>query len=486
MRSPFVAVAAFVRGYGPASLLWDVPANRPESIRQQQNPDGQYHGPLRLRNALANDYLVPLSQLIEQIGPTAVWRSAAALGLGGVEGSQEPGALLYQGGSANLLQLAQAYSAFATLGVEYGVSPSGGGALEPILVLSVEDLSGQGGIRAPEALTQTTLSAALAYLVHDVLADEAARWPSLGYPNPLEIGRPAGAKIGQTADQLDAWTVGYTPQRLGAVWLGLPAGEDAAIDPLAAAGLWHAVMQYASRDLPSQGWPEPAGVSRVEVCDPSGALPTAACPNVISEIFLTGNEPVAADTLYRTYQVNRETDRLATVFTPPAQVIEQTYLIVPPSAQEWAFTAQIPRPPEEYDTIQVPLPDAAVAIEQPALFSAVSGTVRVQGTAGGAGFASFRLQAGQGINPATWLQIGDGTQAVTAGLLGEWDTTRTPDGLYAMRLVVVRADKSVDVAVAQVTVDNTAPLARSAYPLPGQSLQGGKLVVLQAEVSDAV
>lgn len=486
LLSPFVAVAAFARGYSPASLVWDVPASHPAAIGLAGNPDGAYHGPQRLRTALANDYLVPLSQLVDQIGATAVWRSAAALGLTGVEGSREPGALLYAGGGANLLQLAQGYSSFATLGMEYGVSQAGTSALQPILVRSVEDLSGLGGIAAPEARSQTTLSPALAYLVHNVLADEAARWPSLGYPNPLEIGRPAGAKTGQSAAGLNAWTVGYTPQRLTAVWLGLPAGETAAVDPLAAAGLWHALMQYAHRGLPSQDWTQPAGLSRVDVCDPSGGLPTRDCPNVVSELFLNGNEPTAGDTLYRTYQINRETGRLATVFTPPAQVIEQTFMIVPPAAQEWAFEAQIPRPPEEYDTILVPAPDPAVNIAQPALFSAVRGSVRVRGTAGGAGFASFRMQVGQGINPATWLQIGEGTAPVSAGLLGEWDTTRAPDGLYALRLLVVRSDQSVDVAVAQVTVDNTAPLARSAWPLPGQTLEAGSLTVLQAEVSDAV
>lgn len=490
LLSPFAVVAAFARGYSPASLVWDVPASRPAAISLQENPDKQYHGPLRLRTALANDYLVPLSQLIDQIGPTAVWRSAAALGLSGVEADRNPGALLYEGGSTNLLQLVQAYGSLATLGVEYGVSQAGSSALQPVLVLSVEDLSGQGGISAPAAGSQTTLSAALAYLVHDVLADETARWPSLGFPNPLEIGRPAGAKIGQTADQRQAWTAGYTRQRLAAVWFGLPPGEDdgAQIDARAAAGLWHAVMQYASRDLPVQDWTEPAGLSHVEVCDPSGALPTAACPNVVAELFLTGNEPVAADTLFRTYQINRETGSLATVFTPPAQVIEETYLIVPPAAQEWAFNAKIPLPPEEYDTIQIPQSDAAVNIEMPELFSAVHGTLRVLGTAGGADFSSYRLQAGQGINPATWLQISEDTQPVTSNLLGEWNTTRSADGLYALRLVVVRGNQSVNVAVAQVTVDNTPPQVRTAYPLPGQTLTGkaGSVVVLQAEINEAV
>jgi membrane peptidoglycan carboxypeptidase len=487
LLNPFVAVAAFARGYSPASLVWDVPASRPEAINQQGNPDGEYHGPLRLRTALANDYLVPLSQLIDQIGATAVWRSAAALGLSGVEGARNPGALLYEDGGANLLQLAQAYSSFATLGVEYGVSQPGSSALQPILVLSVEDLSGKGGIRAPESSSQTTLSSALAYLVHDVLADETARWPSLGYPNALEIGRPVGAKIGQTADRQDAWTVGYTPQRLAAVWMGLPANEgEAQIDSNAAAGLWHAVMQYASQDQAIQDWTEPGGLSSVEVCDPSGALPTKACPGTVNELFLSGNEPVAGDTLYRTYQVNRETGRLATVFTPAALVVEKTYLIVPPEAQEWAYDAQIERPPEEYDTIQIPRSDPDVNIELPALFSVVKGTLRVLGTAAGDDFASYRLQAGQGINPTTWLQIGAGDQPVSSDVLGKWDTTQAADGLYALRLVVVRGDQSVETTVSQVTVDNTAPQARTVYPQPGQILAAGDKVVLQAEVSDAV
>lgn len=486
LLNPFVALAAFARGYAPASLVWDVPASRPEAIAQQENPDGAYHGPQRLRNAIANDYLVPLSQLIDQIGATAVWRSASALGLSGVEATANPGALLYEGGSANLLQVAQAYSTFASLGMEYGVAQAGSSALQPALVLSVEDLSGQGGIHAPEINTQTALSPALAYLVHNVLADESARWSSLGFPNSLEIGRPAGAKIGQTLTGQDAWTVGYTTQRLAAVWLGLPSGETAQIDTRAAAGLWHAVMQYASSDLPAQDWSEPTGLSHVEVCDPSGALPTKACPNVISELFLTGNEPVASDTLYRTYPVDRETGRLATVFTPAEQVVEKTYLMVPPAALEWAYNAQIERPPDEYDSIQIPQTDPNVNIQQPALFSTVNGRLQVWGTAAGDGLASYRLQVGEGINPSTWLQIGEGTQTVSENLLGKWDTTQAEDGLYALRLLVVRGDQSVDVALAQVTVDNTAPAVRCAYPLPQQTLKAGREVVLQAEVNDAV
>ena len=74
------------------------------------------------------------------------------------------------------------------------------------------------------ARTRSLLSPQLAYLMNQVLSDETARWPSLGHPNPLEIGRPAGAKLSRALDLSAAWTVGYTPQRVAVVWLGAGTG----------------------------------------------------------------------------------------------------------------------------------------------------------------------------------------------------------------------------------------------------------------------
>ena len=54
-----------------------------------------------------------------------------------------------------------------------------------------------------------------------VLSDETARWPSLGRSNALEIGRPAGVKVGQTVDGRDAWVVGYTPSHVVVTWTGV-------------------------------------------------------------------------------------------------------------------------------------------------------------------------------------------------------------------------------------------------------------------------
>jgi membrane peptidoglycan carboxypeptidase len=511
LLSPFVAVAAFARGMGPASLVWDVPASLPADLAGKTNPDEKFHGPVRLRLALANDYLVPTSQILAQIGPVNVWRLAEPLGLSLLDGSGQPSELLFDGGRVSPLAMARAYATFASLGSPNGERNPKTGSIDPVMVLQVEGQAGatlyQAGV--PENLP--VLDPQLAYLVNHVLSDESARWPSLGYPNALEIGRPVGAKIGQISAGVsagsEAWTVGYTPQRLAVIWLGLPdtgagsaekppaATEDPGSDsktvhlePGPAAGIWHALMQYAVRDLPREEWGAPQGITHVVVCDPSGRLPTVDCPTTVEEVFLNGNEPTDYDSLYKTVQINRETHLLATVFTPLELIQEQTFLIPPPEAEDWARASGVPLPPTGYDSIQAPAPIPGVQITEPVIFGAVHGKVSIRGSAAGDGFSSYRLQVGEGLNPRSWLQVGsESTNAVENGVLGSWDTTSIPDGLYALRLSVLRKDQTLQNAILQVTVDNTPPAVRILYPAANQAfLSSERQINFQASVSDGV
>jgi hypothetical protein len=246
-------------------------------------------------------------------------------------------------------------------------------------------------------------------------------------------------------------------------------------------------MQLAVRDLPTASWEMPAGLLSMQVCDPSGLLPTEACPNVVNEIFLDGRQPVQTDTLFQEFQVNTETGLLATVFTAPELVEKRTYMLVPPEASQWANAAGILTPPSAYDTIQQPPLLADVHITSPHMFSDGRLALEIRGSAGGAGFVSYRLEYGQGLYPHAWVQIGkDGTLPVTEGLLGNWDTTGL-DGLYALRLMVVRSDQRVDQAVLQVTLDNTPPQVAITYPQAGQTISAAQepQLALQAQASDA-
>ena len=210
-------------------------------------------------------------------------------------------------------------------------------------------------------------------------------------------------------------------------------------------------MQISSENLPREGWPAPADISVINVCDPSGMLPTAECPNLVSEVFLNGNEPIQPDNMYHKFSVNRETGLLATVFTLPQLIEERLYLVVPSDARAWAESAGLEIPPAAYDVIQAPQVNPDVNITSPELFTEVSGEVQIRGTAAGEDFLSYRVLVGQGLNPQEWLQVTEGNEPVNNRLLAEWDTTNL-SGLYAVQLQVIRTDQRVDTAIIQVTV----------------------------------
>ncbi len=479
--TPFIYLTGFSRGLNPASLAWDIPGNTPTL--------GQvYHGPVRLRTALANDYLPPAVDLLGQMGQASVQSIAAPFGLEFPPGTH----LLQDDFNISPLTLAEAYGVFADSGTLAGQNIANS-SLHSVTVLAVSSVDHSIWVDWTTNQTRLLLSPQLSYLMDQVLSDETARWPSLGHPNPLEIGRPTGAKMAHTLDLSGGWTAGYTPQRVAVVWLGTVSGSSQStssipgpVSPLLSADLWHALMQYAVRDLPSTSWDMPPGIVTVSVCDPSGLLPTQACPNVVNEIFLDGRQPVQTDTLYQTFEVNTETGLLATVFTPPELVEKRTYMVVPAEARQWAKIAGIPTPPTSYDTFQEPpvLPD--VHITTPEMFADGRAKLEIHGSATGAGFAWYRLEYGQGLYPGAWVQIGaDSHTPVTEGLLGEWNTTGL-DGLYVLRLMVVHNDQRVEQAVVQLTLDNTPPQVAIIYPQSGQMISAAQepQVALQAQASD--
>ena len=495
LLAPIVYLSAFSRGYGPASLVWDIPSTQPAQAEPQNMPSEpvKYLGPLRLRMALANDVLRPAETLASQLGSEVLLLTASQLGLASLTNPANLPAAgsLIQDGQVSLLEAAVTYSIFSNNGrlagqVENPVTAASASRLTPASVIRLEDYHQALWLDWSAPQEQPVISTQLAYLMNHVLSDEPARWQSLGHPNPLEIGRPAGAKLGVTANGLDSWAVGYTPQFVAAVWLGKTGLTPAAIPTAATAGLWHALIQYASQGAPVQAWDIPAGVSTIEVCDPSGMLPTPSCPTIVSEVFLTGSEPTQADTLYRPFQVNRETGSLATVFTPPELVEEKVYLVVPPEAAGWAAAAGLPTPPDTYDGIYLTESSTAARLDDPAMFAHVHGKVTFSGSAGGADFAFYRLQVGQGLNPQGWTQLGeDADSPVTNGVLGEWDTGGL-SGLYAVQLLVVNQDQRVERALLQVTVDNEPPQVQIVSPASGQetTFSSTLSLVLQASVQD--
>ncbi|HEX5837542.1 MAG TPA: transglycosylase domain-containing protein, partial [Anaerolineales bacterium] len=187
----FVYLTGFTRGLSPATLVWDIPGKT-----DAENFDGEYHGPMRLRVALANDYPAPAAQVRSQMGMENVSRIAASFGI-------SPGEEL------SLLDAAGAFGIFAQNGVQLGQEFEGD--IQSTALLRMEGNDGSLWLDGSTTQAKPVVTPGLAYLVNHSLSDESARAGILRSSNILDVGFPAAVKLGQTEDAREAWTVGYSP-----------------------------------------------------------------------------------------------------------------------------------------------------------------------------------------------------------------------------------------------------------------------------------
>jgi membrane carboxypeptidase/penicillin-binding protein len=282
------------------------------------------------------------------------------------------------------LEAVQAYSVLANQGIMMGqpnlenFAELAQDTLSPVSILQIMSVDGQARLdwTIPHMLPVVTRQ--IAYLTTNVLSDEKVRDSSFGHWNSVEIDRPAAIKLSLRDDANNAWTIGYIPQLSVGVWLGNTQGNLGGITAEMPAGLWHAVVTYASSEMRVQDFSVPTGISLVQVCSPSGLLISTLCPNIVQEVFLNGNEPTQVDNLYQKYAIDRATGKLATVFTPSAMVEEKVFMVVPPQAKAWAADAGIEIPPDTYDSIVAPQTISAdVQISAPQLFDHVRGKIDI-------------------------------------------------------------------------------------------------------------
>lgn len=498
---PFIYVTAFAQGYSPGSMILDVPLSS-EVVTDSgvdEYPDAfEYHGPVRMRTALVNSYRAAAIQAVDLVGVSRVLRTAGLMGIRNLtelSGSNEV-IEVSETLEANLFDTTFAYGLFANYGKMAGVSMRADSDttyqdhVSPILILRVQDAAGHW-VYASETQVQAVLSSQLAYLMADIMSDENARWSGYGQYGVLDIGRPAGVQSGIVYQNHNNWTIGFTPSVVVGVWIGNIDGEMMSdIDALnGAAAIWHAVIRYATRnDLPI-GWTPPPGISHLEVCDPSGLLPTEYCPAVVRETFITGTEPTTYDNLFRPYLVNRETGKLATIMTPVELIEERVYMIPPPGAEDWAETESIPYPPKEYDTVYQTAPSTPeINITAPLSFDTIKGEVQIRGNAFPDEMDFYRLQYGKGLNPYRWTQLGqDVSSSVEDGLLGVWDTEGL-NGLFTLQLVTVLHDGQIASSEIYVTIDNIPPNIQLLAPRQELEidLQDTQEIVLEAEVIDDI
>lgn len=472
--TPFTYLTALSQGYTAATMVLDVPADFSTATStslsagvssaayEPQNSDGQFHGPMRLRQALGNDYFVPAVQVASWVGIDRIVSTARSLGLTTLAAA--PGSydlsLNLGGGDVSLLDMTYAYAVLANMGVMMGQSGAGADRpLDPVAIVRVENQAGEVLYDYYEQVQQRDiLTPQLAYLMNDMLADRSARCAAFGCPNVMELpaNRPAAVKTGTTNDFRDAWTLGYTPQLVAGVWVGNSNNRAMAgvTGVSGAAPVWQAVMAWALQDEPVSSWAQPPGLVETAVCDISGLLATDVCPTV-AELFIQGTQPTVYDTIYQEFAVNRETGRLATLYTPSQLVENRIYKVYPEAAAAWAEENGVERPPTEFDTISLAgsgSPNAQITHPQP--LDVISGIVTIRGTARGADFAYYRLAYFPGLIPTDLQSIAENvTDPQPNGPLAVWDTSNL-NGLYTVLLTVVDDDGRFQEATLPVTIKN--------------------------------
>jgi membrane peptidoglycan carboxypeptidase len=316
---PVNYIAAFEKGWTPATLIWDVPSefppsgdpNDPREPYRPVNYDGNFHGPVTVRTALSNSFNMPAVKTLDFVkiydDPNTPQRDgmigmAERLGITSFTRPDYGLSLTLGGGDVSLLELTGAYSVFA----------NGGRRVPPVAILRIVDFQGTVVYEYQPPQIEQAVRAEHAFLISSILSDNEARAWMFGRNSLLNLPFQVAAKTGTTNDFRDNWTLGYTPDLVTGVWVG-----NADYTPMVnttgltgAAPIWSAFMQYAV-PIVSNGAPSsftvPPGIMERTICSVSGTEPSQWCRGgQRSEFFASDQPPLPpAQDLFR--QVNIDT-----------------------------------------------------------------------------------------------------------------------------------------------------------------------------------
>lgn len=329
---PIIYAAAFKEKYNPATTLFDLRTDFGGGY-VPQNFDNRFRGPVTIRQALGNSLNIPAVKAMALVGQEKTVRTARDMGITTLNDPDRFGLSLALGGAeVRLLDMATAYGVLANNGTLMPTSP----------VLTITDNDGRKVFDRTEPKDgRLVLDPQVAYQVTHILADVDSKRPTFNASLPwlTLTGRPSATKTGTTNNFRDAWTVGYTPQIVAAVWAG---NNDSTTmnrsgGSVAAAPIWDYYMERAHQDLPVENFAQPNGIEELAVDRLSNKLPVEGS-DVITDIFARWQIPTERDDVNRRVRVCRENGLLAGSSIPDELAEERVFTFVTserPSNPNW-------------------------------------------------------------------------------------------------------------------------------------------------------
>ena len=273
------------------------------SVWAPKDATKEQHGPTTLRQSLRESLNLPALQVTRTVGVDHIIDVVHQLGIDRDWDRSRLGLSFGIGaGEMRLIDMASAYQVVANMGVRQ----------EPTMLLKVIDPHGNvvRDFTKPEG--KQVLDPGLAWVMTDILKDNTNPQGSFVFGPWTTIGRPASLKTGTTDNLQDVLAIGYTPQRLTAIWMGNSDNSEmyGITSAMGPGVLWRDYMKKVMEPLPVEWYPKPDNiVDRVVCVNPSlyggngsGELPGPGCPASfrMTEHYVAGTEPKKNDSDFYT------------------------------------------------------------------------------------------------------------------------------------------------------------------------------------------
>lgn len=292
---PVTYATALERGSTVTSLILDEPVTymaQGAPPYAPKNYDGKFHGQVPLKEALASSFNIPAVKTLDSVGLDTMIDKAQQMGITTWTDRKRFGlSLTLGGGEVKMVDMATVYSTFANQGTSMDLNP----------LLEIKNYKGEELYRNTCALDNVgckgrkALDPRVAYLITNILSDNNARIPAFGPLSALFIpGQEVAVKTGTTNSLHDNWAIGYTPDRLTAVWVGNNDNSPmsyVASGVTGASPIWNKIMRLLLDDKHPSTFPVPDGLVKVATCFNTGTLPCGGCPRVSEEYYIAGTEP---------------------------------------------------------------------------------------------------------------------------------------------------------------------------------------------------
>ena len=291
---PFVYLAAFERAAAeglntvtPATIVIDEPTtfDADGTPWSPSNYENEYDGAITLRRALAmsrNAATVKVAETAGYARIAALWRHVSS----GTPPKAYPSIALGVF-EATPYDVAAAYTIFPNGGVRQGLRSL------------VRITRGTGEVPVKDPQTLGVARADTTYLVTNMMRSVINEGTGAAV-RASGFALDAAGKTGTTNDLRDAWFVGFTPELLTVVWVGLDENQPLGLSGAQAAlPIWTSFMTRALAGHGDRKFEVPKNVTFVDIDRDTGLLATPYCPRVIHESFLSGTEPTAECELHR-------------------------------------------------------------------------------------------------------------------------------------------------------------------------------------------